>query len=216
MTNLRGRSASGTVDQWDAVYRDDGKPPWEIEAPQPAFVALAESGALRSPVLDVGCGTGENALMLAERGLEVLGVDLAPSAIERARAKAHERGLTAGFEVGDALALDQTVGDRRFATAIDSGCFHVFATDDEVARYVASLHEVLEPGAVLHLMCFSEAQPGTCGPRRISQAELRTAFADGWRIESIEPAVFITRGDFGGRAHAWLARFTRLERDPGS
>lgn len=210
MTNLRGRSASGSVDRWDAVYRDGGLPPWEIESPQPAFVALADGGALRSPVLDVGCGTGENALMLAHRGLEVLGLDFAPSAIARARAKAAERGVAVTFEVGDALALDRLGLGRQYASAIDSGCFHIFATDREVARYVASLHAVLEPGAALHLMCFSDAQSGTCGPRRISQGELRDAFADGWRIESIDPAFFITRNDFGGRAHAWIARITRL------
>jgi cyclopropane fatty-acyl-phospholipid synthase-like methyltransferase len=210
VTNLRSRARSGNVGEWDAVYRHGGLPPWEIEAAQPAFVNLADAGAFHSPILDIGCGTGENALMLAARGHDVVGVDLAPSAIERARTKARERGLTARFEVGNALELDRIGFNQPFAAAIDSGCFHVFATDAEVARYVSGAHSVLAPGATLHLMCFSDAEPGTWGPRRVSEAELREAFADGWAIESIEPTFFATRAEVGGRAHAWLAHVVRV------
>jgi cyclopropane fatty-acyl-phospholipid synthase-like methyltransferase len=178
-----------------------------VGRPQGVFVRLAEAGAIASPVLDAGCGTGEHTLMLAELGLEVVGVDIAPTAIARARQKAAERGLSATFLVADVLALDRL--GRRFRTVIDSGVFHVFRTEEEVAGYVASLHGVLEPDAVLHLMCFSDEQPGTEGPRRVSQGDLRAAFADGWRIESIEPASFEVNTP-GGAARAWLARILRL------
>src|SRR5919109_3846614 len=80
-------------------------PPWDIGRPQPAFVALAQAGAIRGRVLDVGCGTGEHALMAAGLGLEATGVDAAPTAIAIARGKARDRGLTARFLVWDALRL---------------------------------------------------------------------------------------------------------------
>jgi cyclopropane fatty-acyl-phospholipid synthase-like methyltransferase len=191
---------------WDSAYRD-GFAPWDIGRPQPAFVRLADEGAMESPILDSGCGSGENALFLASRGFEVVGVDIAPSAIARAQVKAAQRGLEATFLVGDVLALESL--RRRFRTGIDSGVFHVFRTDDEVARYVAGLRAVLEPEGTLHLMCFSEHEPDWGGPRRVSQRELRAAFADGWRIESIEPASF--EANVGaGAARAWLARIVRL------
>ncbi len=74
-----------------------GPAPWDIPGPQPAFVGLEEAGAIHESVLDAGCGTGENALYLASRGHEVWGIDFVPVAIERAREKAKQRGLTAHF-----------------------------------------------------------------------------------------------------------------------
>jgi hypothetical protein len=69
---------------------------------------------------------------------------------------------------------------------IDSGLFHVFSDTDRI-RYVRGLENVLNPGARLFLLCFSDATPGMEGPRRVSQSELRHAFADGWEIESVPP-----------------------------
>lgn len=191
---------------WDEAYTK-GWAPWDIGRPQPVFVRLADAGEITSPVLDSGCGTGEHALMLAERGMAVLGIDVAPTAIGRARQKAAERKLSAEFEVGDVLALDRL--GRPFATIIDSGVFHTF-DDTDRPRYVASLASVLEPGGVLHLLCFSEQTPGDWGPRRVTQAELRDAFADGWEIERIEAARFEVREGFEDEPpHAWLARIVR-------
>ena len=90
---------------FEAAYA--GTPPWDIGRPQPAFLALAEAGVVVGRVLDVGCGTGEHTLMAAGLGLEAVGVDSAPTAIDRGRRKAVERELTARFVLGDALALEQ-------------------------------------------------------------------------------------------------------------
>jgi hypothetical protein len=87
--------------------------------------------------------------------------------------------------------------------------FHVF-DDDDRARYVMSLASAIEDGGVVHLLCFSERTPGTYGPRRVTQAELRTAFADGWDVERIDEARFDVRPDFSAeRPYAWLARIVR-------
>ena len=82
-----------------------GVPPWEIDGPQSEIVHLAEHGEIRSPVLDAGCGTGENALYLAGLGFEVVGIDIVPTAVEKALSKAKERSLAATFMVWDALRL---------------------------------------------------------------------------------------------------------------
>jgi SAM-dependent methyltransferase len=191
---------------WDRAYTRNWAP-WDIGRPQPAFLRLADAGEIASPVLDAGCGTGEHALLLAARGMEVVGVDLAPTAVARAREKARTRGLDADFLVGDVLALDRL--GRRFATVIDSGTFHVF-DDPDRARYVRSLASVLESGGVLHLLCFSELTPGTEGPRRVTQAELRDAFADGWDVRRIEATRFDVREDWlPDKPHAWLAKIIR-------
>src|SRR5580704_14985544 len=121
---------------WDAAYTADAPPPWDIGRPQPACGRLADAGLLTGRVLDAGCGTGEHTLLAAAHGAEATGVDLVPLAIERARAKAATRGLTARFEVGDVLDL-RALGVSA-DTVIDCGVFHVF-DDDARARYVASL-----------------------------------------------------------------------------
>ena len=121
--------------------------------------------------------------------------------------KATERGSDARFLVLDALQLD-TLG-QAFDTVLDSGLFHVF-DDATRTRYVASLGVVLRPGGHLHLMCFSDRQPGEGGPRRITEGELRTAFDDGWQVESLAPDRFDLAPGFGSpTAEAWLADIVR-------
>lgn len=148
-----------------------------------------------SPVLDAGCGTGENALFLAASGHQVTGIDFVEQAIRIARRKAAERGLTVEFQVKDAMTLGDW--DRRFGTVIDSGLFHVFSDEDRI-RYIAGLTHVTEPGGRLLLLCFSDEEPGTHGPRRVSQREIRAAFDGAWTVEEIWPRRADVRTDLEG------------------
>ena len=104
-----------------------------------------------------------------------------------AKQKATERKIKATFQVQDALALADL--RQQFDSAIDSGLFHTFS-DEQRPKYVAGLAQVLKPGGNLFLMCFSDKEPGDIGPRRVSQAELRSAFSKGWKIESIKETHF--------------------------
>jgi SAM-dependent methyltransferase len=178
MSNLL---ASNSIDRatFEELYA--GKAPWDIGRPQPVIAAIADR--VTGAVLDAGCGTGEPALFFAARGHPVTGIDFVPEAIRRARRKANERGLGVTFRVQDATALADL--HARFASAIDSGLFHCFSDDDR-RRYVRGLARVLEPGGRLFLMCFSDEEPGTQGPRRVSRQELYDAF-DGWDVESVQP-----------------------------
>jgi cyclopropane fatty-acyl-phospholipid synthase-like methyltransferase len=182
-----------------------GTPPWDIGRPQPAFLELAHAGGVGGRVLDVGCGTGEHALMAAGLGLEATGVDAAPTAIAIAEQKALDRGLTARFLVWNALQLAE-LGEQ-FDTVIDSGLFHVFEDEDRL-RFVDSLRAAIPAAGRYYMLCFSDRQPGDFGPRRVTQEEIRASFSDGWQVDSIEAAkmdvTFRPEGVF-----AWRATITR-------
>jgi SAM-dependent methyltransferase len=178
---------------FDDAYQT-GTPPWVIGEPQPAIVALEQSGMIRGTVLDIGCGLGEHTILLAALDYDVLGIDYAPNAVARARANAAEKGVDARFEVADAMNLGAEPG---YDTVIDSALFHIFFDDADRKRYVASLHRAIRPGGVLHLLALSETGRGF-GPS-VSEAVVRAAFSDGWQIEELELTTY--RGIVGA-AHA--------------
>jgi SAM-dependent methyltransferase len=192
---------------WDASYLD-GPAPWDVGRPQPAILRLASEGAFGGAVLDAGCGTGENALHVASLGLDVLGVDVAETALSIAREKAAGRGIDADFVVADALHLERL--GRVFETVLDCGLFHTFDSDER-RDYVAGLASVTRRGGYLYVLCFSDVGPDAGGPHPISQEELRAAFkrSGGWSVASVSPDRIQTRFHAQG-APAWLAKIERI------
>ena len=179
-------------------------PPWDIGRPQPAFLALAEAGAIQGRVLDAGCGTGEHALLAAGLGLDATGVDLAASALRTAERKARDRGLTARFIRQDARKLASL--RESFHTVLDCGLFHVFTGDDRTA-FVEGLRSVLEAGGRYFMLAISDRQPAGWS-HRLTREEISAAFTEGWRVDSIEPATIDVTTEPDG-IPAWLTAVTR-------
>ncbi len=134
----------------------------------------------------------ENALFFASRVQKVTGIDFLAEPVKWAIQKADERGVTASSHIMDALALQEL--SEVFDNIIDSGLFHVFSDEDR-RHYVEGLAFVLKPGGRLFLLCFSDAEPGDRGPRRVSRKEIKDAFAEGRVIESVESARYEVRPD---------------------
>jgi SAM-dependent methyltransferase len=192
---------------WDASYVG-GSAPWEIGRPQPAIARLVSQSKFTGAVLDAGCGTGENSLLVASLGVPVIGIDVAETALTMARQKARERGIQVEFEVADAFHLD-CLG-RKFQTVLDCGLFHTF-NSEERPGYVASLASVTDPGATLYILCFSDEAPKT-GPHPVRQEDLRAAFdsGSGWNVVSIKADRVLTRFHDDNGAPAWFATITRI------
>jgi SAM-dependent methyltransferase len=196
---------------WDASYQD-GPAPWDIGHPQPAIVRLASRGGFAGPVLDAGCGTGENALHVASLGWQVLGFDVAETALAMAREKARQRGIAAEFVAADALQLEhlEAAGGRRFETVLDCGLFHSFDAEERPG-YAASLASVTEHGGTLYVLCFSDEGPDA-GPHPVSREELTAPFnhGSGWSVAAVEPDRAQTRFHDADGAPAWLATIKRI------
>ena len=190
-------------DRFVEAYDGEAPPPWDIGKPQGDLVAVFDEIQITGSVLDLGCGTGENVLELARRGLDAWGLDATPAAIARANQKREARGLEATFVQGDALDLAPL--GRTFDTVLDCGLFHVI-TEEERHRYLRELAHVLRPGG-RHMMLGFATNPTGMGPRGYSPEELRAYFA-GWREVFIRPTTFQAVGGRGPMA-AWVSLFVR-------
>ncbi|WP_254271813.1 class I SAM-dependent methyltransferase [Haloarcula marina] len=188
---------------FDAAY--SGAPAWDIGRPQRAFVALAEAGEIRGRVLDIGCGTGELSLYLADRGHDVLGVDFAPQAVARARQKARWRGSGAQFLVWDALAVDAL--SMRFDTVVDSALFHCL-DDAERDRYVEAVHAALRDGGRCFVLAAAAPERWGRRPGGVAYSEFGARFADGWDLSWVRNAAFENR-QYPYQHPAYLAKATR-------
>jgi cyclopropane fatty-acyl-phospholipid synthase-like methyltransferase len=187
-----------------------GQAPWDIGKPQKAFIDVADR--ISGSVLDAGCGTGDTALFLAGRGNKVTGIDFLEEPIKRAKRKAGEKGLSATFLVKDCLTLKDW--NERFDNVVDSGLFHVLTNEGRMT-YVVGLTTVLKADGRIFLLCFSDEEPGTQGPRRVSKKELHEVFKQGWEIESIQAVKVETHpelknlGFSEGGPKAWFAIIRR-------
>jgi SAM-dependent methyltransferase len=194
------------LSSWEDAYKT--VPPWDVGRPQPAFAELVRDGELSSGrVLDVGCGTGENALYLAGNGFSVTGVDLTSLAIAAARAKAAERKLKVDFRIGNALSLD--FKDGIFNNVIDSGLFHTFPDNDR-SSYAREVARVLASTGKYFMLCFSEKEPTNWGgPRRVTKKEIESTFSPLFNINYIRDTLFATRFHSNG-GKAYLTSATKI------
>jgi len=179
------------------------------------MLALLDAYPPVGPVLDVGCGTGDLALAIAGRGLHVLGLDLAPAAIEQACARAAslapETASLIEFHVGDALR--PSLLGRQFGAVVDSGFFHLFGPleRDSFARELAA---VLVDGGRYYLLGFACDSPIPNAPRQVREDELRAPFSPerGWHVLALHAASFVTRSARGA-VPAVAACFERNHHD---
>jgi SAM-dependent methyltransferase len=199
---------------WNEHYAS-GQMPWDSDEPDPALVATVEAGTIPAGrALEVGCGTGTNALWLAEHGFNALGVDVSPLAIDRARAKMGDASIACRFEVLDFLK-DRPEGPFDFV--FDRGCFHVFDAPEVRARFAALVAAVLAPGGLwLSLIGSTEGTPRDTGPPRRSARDIASAVEPALEIVQLQSIQFDPHLDVPLPAWLCLSRVRAVPAQPST
>jgi SAM-dependent methyltransferase len=183
---------------WNDRYASEEPLPWDTGVPDPMLVEMIESRAIApGRTLEVGCGTGTNAIYLAQHGFDVVGVDIAPSAVENARARAAGR---CRFETLD--FLNSAPPGAPFDVVFDRGCLHTFDEEAERARFARNVAAALVDGGVwLTLVGSTEGAARDAGPPRRSARDIVNAIEPSLEIVQLRTGEF---GVFGQQMKAWL------------
>lgn len=167
-------------------YYRSGSPPWDSGISPPELVAVVEGEGFLRPgrALDLGCGTGTNAVYLAQHGWDVVAVDLIDRAIEQARDKADAAGVALRLVCGDVTRLDELGVSGSYDLFFDLSCFCGLPTHRRDA-YADGVTHRAAPGA--RLLMFGYA-PGVLDEEfsGVTAAELKTRFAD-WDLIDTTP-----------------------------
>ena len=198
-----------TQRRWEDRYRD-GDVPWDKRRPEPQLIEQAMALDWLVPLaVDLGCGTGDNAMALAERGSDVIGLDISETAIATARQRAEAAGLAhVRFICGDALQplpIEQPAG-----LVMDRGCYHVFDESDRaiLAERVAN---VLTPGGYWIMLCGNadeERGEGVEGPPQLTAEQVIQPLERYFAVQHLEQTRFT--GSDGRATHlAWRVTLCR-------
>ncbi|MGI5153840.1 class I SAM-dependent methyltransferase [Microbispora sp. CA-102843] len=188
----KANTAQGPDADEEAVRREleryylAGKPPWDTGVTPPELVALIEGHDALPPgrALELGCGTGTNAVYLARHGWEVAAVDMIDRAIEQAREKVDAAGVAVRLLHGDATRLDELDAPGPYDLFFDLSCYCGIPPHRRDA-YAAGLTRRAAPGARLLMFGYG---PGTLDDTfsGVTADELRARFA-GWELVDVTP-----------------------------
>jgi SAM-dependent methyltransferase len=183
---------------WDESYAA-GALPWDTGEPEPLLVEFVAAGRVRPMrTLEIGAGTGTNSIYLAERGFDVVGIDVAPRAVERANAKLDGGALRCRFVTLNFLAASPA--NDPFDFVFDRGCFHVFDEPEERAQFASRVAAALVPGGFwLSIVGSTEGPPREVGPPRRSAREVTLAIEPALEIIELRATEFRGHG-----AQAWF------------
>jgi SAM-dependent methyltransferase len=176
---------------WNLAYLR--RTPWDVGGPRPELMRLVESDKLEPcRAIDLGCGEGDNVIYLAQQGFDVVGVDISPRAIAKARRKAKAAEVSPTLLVGDVTNLTGIEGP--FDLVVDNGCLHSLMFNDEARKaYVRTVLRLTHPGTHYFLRCFVKnpqkrlSVEGVFSVGMMEPGEVERRFVEEFNIENLEP-----------------------------
>lgn len=161
-------------------------PPWDTGITPPELVSFIESSP-PGKALDLGCGTGTNAIYMAQKGWEVSGVDFVGRAIQTARRKARQAGVQVKFYLDDVTRLKGIAGP--FNLILDIGCFHNLQESDK-KTYIQNLERLLETGGTFLIYAFIQTDlDRKDGLSKVDLAALSRFMQLEWRQDGTERGI---------------------------
>jgi SAM-dependent methyltransferase len=181
----------GKFSQWfyNTMYRFT-KPDWDTGITPPEVTTAIEKFDQPGRALDLGCGTGTNAIYLAQHGWQATGVDFSPKALELARDKARRVGINVELHLGDVTRLDFLRGP--FDLILDVGCLHGLDRESRT-RYAEQLRRLTRPGS--KFLLFGFAHPVFFGRYHLAPEEVRALFEPAFALNRVHPAINRDRED---------------------
>jgi 2-polyprenyl-3-methyl-5-hydroxy-6-metoxy-1,4-benzoquinol methylase len=194
------------TEHWNQRY-ETGSTPWDSGLPS-AELRRVIDGADIQPcrVLELGCGTGTNAILLAQLGFEVTAVDLSPLAIEQAEAKAQQTGVEVAWICGDVCSIDKP--DEEFPLVFDRGCFHCIRRDISVDAILKTLEQVTAAGSQIIIFTGNANEKREHGPPGLFEDDIRTDLCGLFEINHLRPFYFEDAGGEQGPL-GWSCLATR-------
>lgn len=158
---------------WDLIYRQ-GTPPWDTGQPAAELVRAVDKGLIQpGPTLEMGCGTGADAVFLAQRGFEVTAIDSSPIALERARLRAESADAAVHFVLADVFDFTSTTRRGQFDLVYDAGFYH-FIRQVHLDQFLDMFWRITRPGSHYLTLVGSREEPCEGGPPQVSEEEIRS------------------------------------------
>ena len=199
-----GKKNIDMMKRWDKAYRGTGRPGWDAGRVASQLKKAVEEGKVKpGKALVLGCGTGTNAVFLAKKGFEVTGLEVAPTALNIAEAKAREAGVKIRWIVADAANPPHM---EPFDFIFDRGCYHHVRWVN-LDGYVAAISRLTKPGGQFLLLSFRAS--GRQGKPRVKESQIRKDFSAAFEFEWLKEMQFDNRRGIGKGSAAWTVLMKR-------
>ena len=205
-----GREGVKLLELWDGSYRGGKRPFWDAGLPSGELRRVVEQGIIRpGPAVDLGCGSGTDAVYLASKGFDVTAIDIAPTALSQAREKANRAGVKVRWLLANVLSLPKL---ESFEFIFDRGCYHEVRFDN-AAAYVETVRRLSQPGRTRFLLLAGNPNevPVQYAPPQVAEEDIRADFSSLFDFEWLKETRFETSNPAARGPLAWSVMLHRKE-----
>ena len=196
------------LELWDASYSGGKRPFWDAGQPSGELRRVVEQGIIRpGPAVDLGCGSGTDAVYLASKGFDVTAIDIAPTALSLAREKAERAGVKVRWLLANVLSLPRL---EPFQFIFDRGCYHEVRFDN-AAAYVETVRRLSQPGHTRFLLLAGNPNeaPMQYAPPQVAEEDIRSDFSPLFDFEWVRETRFETSNPAATGPLAWSVMLRR-------